>query len=91
MTLVACPPSVTMPCVIWPGSICWRSSPIATCATVMRVGGVEPQIRRDGGVRLAARVADRHLRQRQRARAGDVERPGVQHHRGGDVVERARR
>ncbi len=52
------------------------------------VGGIEPQIRRDGGVRFAARVADRHLRERQRPRAGDVERTGVQHHRGGDVVER---
>ncbi len=54
------------------------------------IGRIEPKIRSDGGVRLASDVADGHLRQRQRARPGDVERTGVQHHRRGDVVERAR-
>ncbi len=69
MMLVAWPPSVTMPCIIWPGASCWRSSPIATCETVIRVGGVDTEVRRDGGVRLSAAVADRDLRQRQRAGA----------------------
>ena len=54
-----------------------------------RVGGVDAQIRRDGGVRLPAEVGDLDLRQRQRARTRDVDRAGMQHHRGGDVVERS--
>ena len=52
-----------------------------------RVGGVDAQIRRDGGVRFAAAVVHGHLGQRQRARRGDVDRPGMQHHRRRDVVE----
>ena len=38
-----------------------------------RVDGVEPEVRRDGGVCFPARVADGDLRQRQRPRARDVE------------------
>jgi hypothetical protein len=40
-------------------------------------------------MRLATHVTDRDLGQRQRPCAGDVERSGVQHHRGADVVEGA--
>ena len=43
MTLVAAPPSVTMPCAIWPGAICWRSSPIATWATVTASAALTPR------------------------------------------------
>ena len=51
-----------MPCAIWPGAICWRSSPIATCATVTASAALTPEVRRDGGVRLAAGVGDRRPR-----------------------------
>ena len=53
-----------------------------------RVGGVDSQIRRDGGMRFLAAVVHDHLGQRQRAGPGDVGRPGMHHHRHGDVVER---
>ncbi len=43
MTLVADPPSVTMPWAIWPGAICWRSSPIATWATVTASAALTPR------------------------------------------------
>ena len=52
-----------------------------------RVGGVEAQVRRHRSVRLPPDIANHDLGQRQRARAGDVQRPGVQHHRGSDVVK----
>ena len=54
-----------------------------------RVGGVDAQVRRDRRVRLPAEVGDLDLGQCQRARARDVDRARVQHHRGGDVVERS--
>ncbi len=60
---------------------------MATCATVIGIGGVDPEIGRDGSVRLAAGVADGDLGQRQRPRGGDVDRTGMQHHGRGDVIE----
>ena len=43
MTLVAEPPSVTIPWVICPGASCWRSSPIATWATVTASAALTPR------------------------------------------------
>ena len=52
----ASPPRVTMPCTRSVGRMCWRSRPMAVCATTSASAALTPSSGRGGGVRRLAVV-----------------------------------
>ncbi len=90
MMFGASPPTETMPCTLSVGSNAWRSSPMATCATTIRVGGVHATLGERAGVRGHARV--RHVDRLRGQHLGKqlVVRSGMDHERGMDSLEHAR-
>ena len=88
-TLVASPPWVTMPCTWSIGRRCWRSSPIATWATVSASAALIPNSGAIAACDSRPVVVHAHVRDRADTRVEVFRRCRVHHQRRVHAVERA--